>query len=321
MNIFPGSLLLLLILVLKRPWIASASLGNSFPTYKTCVEICRMDLCDKAGYYYSKRDLIPLPLLLLWKCSDDCQYRCMWGVVRLFENKGWPSPQFHGKWPFIRFLGVQEPASALFSIMNCCMHIKMMVSWLKKYESNVPMFKIWICYGLISINGWLWSTIFHTRDTPFTELMDYLSAFAIVFSGAYAMGMRILIGARKRYSVIYTVVCFLFFFNHALYLSSGPFDYGYNLFANVFVGVLSAALSGILLLKNRHLPHCKNLFIAVFALLCCMYFEIHDFPPYMWVLDAHALWHLCTCPAIYFFWRFVIDDTRYLQRTQTYNKL
>lgn len=41
--------------------------------------------------------MISLPLLFLWKCSDDCQYRCMWGVVETFQKKGWPPPQFHGK--------------------------------------------------------------------------------------------------------------------------------------------------------------------------------------------------------------------------------
>ena len=33
-----------------------------------------------------------------------------------------PILQFHGKWPFHRFLGMQEPASVLFSLLNLLAH-------------------------------------------------------------------------------------------------------------------------------------------------------------------------------------------------------
>ncbi|XP_073969535.1 uncharacterized protein isoform X3 [Rhodnius prolixus] len=163
----------------------AASLGNTFPTYKSCVESCSSDICSSDGYYFANPQMISLPLLFLWKCSDDCQYRCMWGVVETFQKKGWPPPQFHGK---------------------------------------------------ISMNGWVWSAIFHSRDTPFTELMDYLSAFGLVFSSAYGIGMRLLLYKRRLFSIAFTFLCLLFYVNHAIYLSSGLFDYKYNLFANIIVG-------------------------------------------------------------------------------------
>ena len=72
-------------------------------------------------------------------------------------------PQFHGKWPFVRVLGIQEAASALFSVLNLLPHVFM----LRKLRAQVPpgtrMRNVWTAYGLVSINTWTWSTIFHTR--------------------------------------------------------------------------------------------------------------------------------------------------------------
>ena len=42
------------------------------------------------------------------------------------------------------------------------------------------MYSVWIGYGIVSLNAWLWSTIFHSRDVDLTEKMDYFSAFSIV---------------------------------------------------------------------------------------------------------------------------------------------
>uniref|UniRef100_T1I6T7 Post-GPI attachment to proteins factor 3 n=1 Tax=Rhodnius prolixus TaxID=13249 RepID=T1I6T7_RHOPR len=241
----------------------AASLGNTFPTYKSCVESCSSDICSSDGYYFANPQMISLPLLFLWKCSDDCQYRCMWGVVETFQKKGWPPPQFHGK---------------------------------------------------ISMNGWVWSAIFHSRDTPFTELMDYLSAFGLVFSSAYGIGMRLLLYKRRLFSIAFTFLCLLFYVNHAIYLSSGLFDYKYNLFANIIVGAFLVLNCILFIVMNRTLPQTKPLAIAVATISGALYLEIIDFPPFLWVLDAHSLWHLLTAPVTHYFWRYIIQDTKYLQK-------
>uniref|UniRef100_A0A224XSD8 Post-GPI attachment to proteins factor 3 n=1 Tax=Panstrongylus lignarius TaxID=156445 RepID=A0A224XSD8_9HEMI len=295
--------LMLLSAVLAYLDTIAASLGNTFPTYKSCVESCTSDICSPDGYYFANPELTSLPLLLLWKCSDDCQYRCMWGVVDTFQKKGWPPPQFHGKWPFVRILGIQEPASTLFSLLNFGLHAKSFSKFLKDVRYSNPMYKVWIAYALISMNGWIWSAIFHTRDTPFTELMDYLSAFGLVFSSAYGVGMRLLLFKRRIFSIAFTVLCLLFYVNHAIYLSSGLFDYKYNLFANIVVGTFLVLNCILFIVINRSLPQTKALTIAVTTITGALYLEIIDFPPYFWILDAHSLWHLLTAPVTHYFWR------------------
>ena len=35
--------------------------------------------------------------LLLWDCTDECDYQCMWTTVDAYQRDGTPVPQFHGK--------------------------------------------------------------------------------------------------------------------------------------------------------------------------------------------------------------------------------
>uniref|UniRef100_A0A146MAA2 Post-GPI attachment to proteins factor 3 n=2 Tax=Lygus hesperus TaxID=30085 RepID=A0A146MAA2_LYGHE len=311
------SVIVLFCFVILAVWCeeASGSLGNSFPIYKDCVEECRKDICDKDGYYFLRNELTALPLILLWRCSDDCRYRCMWVVIDQFERKGWPPPQFHGKWPFVRILGIQEPASTLFSLLNLGIHVSMFKRYWREFNRHTPLFSVWIFHGVVSINGWVWSTIFHTRDIGFTELMDYLSAFAMVFSSVYCLGMRLLLDlAKDSYGAFLTGICVLFYLNHALYLSSGPFDYSYNLVANISVGFITLLICAALIFRNRSLPHSKMLAAAVGILTVSLYLEVNDFSPICWFLDAHALWHALTAPSIYFFWKFIFEDSRYLKK-------
>ncbi|XP_035753848.1 post-GPI attachment to proteins factor 3, partial [Egretta garzetta] len=69
-----------------------------------------------------------------WTCRDDCKYECMWLTVRLYVQGGHRVPQFHGKWPFSRFLFFQEPASAFASFLNGLASFVMLL----RYKAAVP---------------------------------------------------------------------------------------------------------------------------------------------------------------------------------------
>ena len=56
--------------------------------------------------------------MLQWSWTDDCRYECMHRIVAERVACGEEIQQYHGKWPFVRVAGVQEPASALFSLAN-----------------------------------------------------------------------------------------------------------------------------------------------------------------------------------------------------------
>ena len=46
---------------------------------------------------------------------------------------------------------------------------------------------------------------------------------------------------------------------------------------------------------------------ALFVLLVgvCMIFEVMDFPPVLWIIDAHSLWHLATAGLPFIFYQYV----------------
>merc|ERR1712243_485383 len=61
----------------------------------------------------------------------------MWETVTEMKIRHGQVPQFHGKWPFIRVLGIQEPASTLFSILNLLSNLYMLI-WFSTHSKDGP---------------------------------------------------------------------------------------------------------------------------------------------------------------------------------------
>ncbi|KAK2111835.1 Post-GPI attachment to proteins factor 3 [Saguinus oedipus] len=91
---------------------------------------------------------------------------------------------------------------------------------------------------------------------------------------------------------------------HVSYLSLIRFDYGYNLVANVAIGLVNVAWWLAWCLWNqRRLPHVRKCVVVVLLLQGLSLLELLDFPPLFWVLDAHAIWHISTIPVHVLFFR------------------
>lgn len=57
--------------------------------------------------------------------------------------------------------------------------------------------------------------------------------------------------------------------------------------------------------NRRTLPYWWKCGLVVLLLHGLALLELMDFPPMLWVLDAHAVWHLSTIPVHFLFYRFV----------------
>ncbi|NXK56226.1 PGAP3 factor, partial [Chauna torquata] len=259
-----------------------------------------------------------------WTCRDDCKYECMWHTVRLYVQGGRRVPQFHGKWPFLRFLFVQEPASAFASFLNGLASFLMLLRYKAAVPPASPMYPTCVTFAWVSVNAWFWSTVFHTRDTAVTEKLDYFCASAVVLHSVYLCCVRTLGLRRPALIGIFRAFLLLFLACHISYLTLVRFDYGYNMAANVVIGETrggggtvgpgsGAGCSpptplpppGLLnllwwlwwCLRNRpRLPHVWKCAVVVLLLQAGALLELLDFPPLFWVLDAHALWHISTVP-------------------------
>lgn len=256
--------------------------------------------------------------LVLWSCKDECKYECMWKTTFLFIERGWKVPQFHGKWPFIRIFGMQEPASVIFSILNLLGHFIGLRKFRSEISSGTPYYVMWHIFAWICMNAWCWSTIFHTRDTPTTELMDYGCAYSMVIASFYCMVARIA-SLHKRHVIwrlILAGLIFMFFMKHFIFLTYIQ-DYTYNMQLNIVTGT-TAGMGWIVWYMNQRKSKPYAWKMAVFVLLSAasLVWEVFDFPPYWFTLDAHSLWHLNTAPLVILLYSFIIDDCKYLSNEQ-----
>lgn len=275
--------------------------------------IC-MRQCSKGCSLDEYPGKLPIYLTVFWwDCSDECKYQCMHNVTASDMRNNRRIKQFYGKWPFIRFLGIQEPASVLFSIFNGIGHI---LGW-RMLRSTVPntdynMYTVWKVNLVVCINGWFWSTVFHTRDLNWTEKMDYFCATSMVMYSLFACLMRF-IGLENKRSCFFVGLSFLCLFcYHVFYLAFVHFDYGYNMKFNVAIGLTNVCSWLSWCLTHYHQqPYvwkCAFVTVGVFLLLGL---ELGDFPPLLWTFDAHSLWHLGTAPFCYFWYSFLVDDAKY----------
>ena len=335
---------LICLAVIVQP--ASASIGDRSYAYRACQSHCISSTCDAAPD--APADARPPPPWL-WFCSADCGYACMHNLtdaaispLLTFDEKlrllpGLPPDrvvQFNGKWPFYRLGSVQEPLSVLFSLANLAMHVKYGLGMRAKLPDTLPapLKRAYALVPLAGINLWIWSTVFHTRDTPATEKLDYFSAAASMMCNLYVAVVR-LAGlyasastrdtsalARKALAAL----LFAIFVCHTSYLTFWRFDYGYNMQFNIGIGILHNLLwsawslhhfrlpARALSASERRAPHYLRP-VAVLTLLSSLTaLELLDFPPLYRALDAHALWHLSTIPIVKMWYDCLLVDAWWL---------
>ncbi|EEB17464.1 conserved hypothetical protein [Pediculus humanus corporis] len=225
------------------------SIGDNSFFYINCVQYCDYKFCHSGKQKVHHRALKNFEYSL-WSCIENCEYECQWKTVESFQKRNWPIPQFRGKWPFIRLFGFQEPASVFFSVLNFITVLKLILLFRKKVSNSAPYYYIWNLFGLIQLNSWFWSTVYHTRDVDFTEKMDYISAFILIIYSFYAMGLRYISPSINKKTLLWSIFCGLFGLNHVSYLWLYNFDYGWSNRSRVVSMEFSSFSITILCLEN-----------------------------------------------------------------------
>ncbi|KAJ8072506.1 hypothetical protein AAF712_011199 [Marasmius tenuissimus] len=311
-----------------------ASAGDRSSDFHRCLFRCKVAQCDIAS-----PATLSIPLRLTqWTCLDNCKYHCMHDITTVDVDKGEPMLQYYGKWPFWRFAGMQEPASVLFSLLNLWAHVRGFSKVRKEVPDLHPLKRYFLIWSAASVNTWVWSAVFHTRDTPFTEKLDYFSAALTIFTALYFTSIRIfhlytpnqsrltmrnrIYAASKRLKA-WTFVCVLAYAAHVSYLTYLPrFDYTYNVVFNLVIGLthnalwllysLPSSLSLIRRYPNRPKSYrpsfVSNAFYLVLFTTAATALELFDFQPVARMIDAHSLWHLCTIPIAAYWYRFLVQD-------------
>ena len=243
---------------------------------------------------------------MLWTCPQNCDHICQHITThkRLAQSPPPPNPvlQYHGKWPFHRLAGLQEPFSVLFSLLNFLAHRNGLHRLRAAVPASYPLRKYYEAFSYFGLTSWVFSVIFHSRDFKITERLDYFAAGASVLYGLYFTPIRVFrldrpTQVRQSILRLWTLLCVAMFVAHVSYLTLWRWDYGYNMAANVTVGVAQNILwTGFSIRSYRELHKSWAAWpgLIVAWIVLAMSLELLDFPPLGGMLDAHSLWHLGT---------------------------
>lgn len=341
------------VLLLLR--VIRASPGDRLDVFGECTDACEYTrLCansdidqlnTETNQFYAVpfgRAPVLLRHFLAWDCVSDCDYQCQQIITHKRMEKGESFLQFHGKWPFKRMFGIQELFSALFSIGNFIPHYRgyrMLQSLLSKVQKGgdkgqTVLLQNYIYVSIAGMTAWTASTIFHLRDLPFTEKMDYFWAGGTVISAFHAISIRVTrLDKRPQLATIFTWIIAGIFSLHILRLAV-QWSYTYNMRFNVAFGVLQYILVFILSFQNYRTllqrKKARNLPVKVYTKLIyalslqpvllvvitslAMSLELFDFFSYRYQIDAHAVWHLSTIWPSWALYDFLLADFNYITR-------
>lgn len=343
------------------PLPAGSSAGSGLPATRRCSPLCRGS-GGGGGGINGAQQATPLALRLWrWDCAADCSYLCMWQLEGSRRQAGAAPQKYHGKWPFARLAGMQEPASVLFSLLNLAAHVHCLARFRRLCGAQRvqraqhgktaaagrtaaaaqngaagcaicgtggasngsacaacaqaadapephPYAWLWAGYMLLSINAWLWSAVFHSRDTRLTERLDYLSAALLIFFNLFLSIVRV---CRLRAPAALAAVAaplLLFLAAHFRFMLLVLFDYGYHVKVCIAAGAAQSLLWLAWAAAPRRPPGRAPLLAFILLVNACMALEVLDFPPILSTLDAHSLWHAATAPLVFLFYRFIEAD-------------
>ncbi|XP_071498993.1 post-GPI attachment to proteins factor 3-like [Diadema antillarum] len=302
--------------------LVQGSVGDRLPVYKNTVRSCLNLECGSSAKLeeFSRNRQLYLSLLG-WDCQSECQYKSMWKTVEHLNRDEKPIPQFHGKWPFIRVFGIQEPASTVFSIGNGLAQVYFLRQLRRTVPHTVPMYYPGHFQCLVAINAWIWSTAFHARDLAWTEKLDYYCAYSIVLCSLVTSLVRVLAvrndSLDKRIIAGIAIVIGYVYCKHVYYLHYVHFDYAYNMRMNITTAILSFIVWVLWSLWNiRRQPYLWKAIVCVVTINLCILLEVLDFPPVWWTFDAHSIWHASTIPITFLWTSFFMDDCLYLHNAR-----
>uniref|UniRef100_A0A7S4D834 Post-GPI attachment to proteins factor 3 n=1 Tax=Heterosigma akashiwo TaxID=2829 RepID=A0A7S4D834_HETAK len=214
---------------------------------------------------------------------------------------------------------MQEVASTAFSLGNAAPHV-----WFAIFRKNDIAPQGWYMRGyvltgsFVYIFGWLCSALFHARDTPLTEKMDYFSATLMVTYALWTTLLRIFgpFARRPRAFRFVRGALALWYCSHVYYMTFVLFDYGYNVKVAIFLGSVNFLIWLFYTGRIRRRYQWKMIASLVWT-HASLALEIYDIPPIFGIFDSHSLWHALTIPVGYLYYCFIIDDAAFEMKRTT----
>ena len=315
--------LLLIVTVIN---ITYASWGDIDPMFQSCLRSCNAEKCMKSAIESFKNPASsykpPLLQVVPLSCSELCNYGCINEMSENRRHNGYPQIKYYGHWAFVRYFGLEEPASVVFSILNAFPHISFFITQiLKSKTTNSDMenketcyMQYWLMlYSTIATICWFSSAIYHSKKTKNTTQLDLITALLFIITGLFLVIRRIYDKNANYYSILMiSSILYIFWGIRAYYMLQNQISFDNHMKTSIFLVILTTTLWFLWLLyihynnKTHINSKVKYLcFICQIWLILASALEIFDFPPLYGIFDAHSLWHLVTIPlgyVWYIFW-------------------
>ncbi|XP_066925225.1 post-GPI attachment to proteins factor 3-like [Clytia hemisphaerica] len=276
--------------------LVECSPGDRDPHFQLCSRKCIVNCINQQHSFLS------------WGCKGECEYDCMFRITDERTKLGLDILQYYGKWPFYRLFIIQEPASFIFSVLNLVSQIIGWIHYSKNVDSSFKFYGLAKVQSFINSVAWTCAIIFHTRDTYWTEKMDYFSAAAVIGVSLFTCFSHI-IGDMESFATKFIGALILSVFSfHIYYMAFIHFDYGYNMKFLVSNGIINITVWFIWSWINRKKRPVGKCVLVMGGTLLLASLEVFDFPPIFWILDGHALWHFGTIPIPFLWFSFLTEN-------------
>jgi len=177
-----------------------------------------------------------------------CQDRC-WQLAHEnctewnWANGGTETFKLFGRWPMKR-VGIFEGFCSAFL---CLLSVILYSIYLIRYRNSLKSFHtisqgkygfegLFQVYYLFWIITFLCAALFHTKDTPLTERLDYYSAFAAIIYSVYTTYVRVLWITKRSLRLAFAAPFLIYLMYHIWYMQFVSFDYGYNMIMGSIFG-------------------------------------------------------------------------------------
>ena len=295
-----------------------ASQGDNQFEFRQCLSYCFRNQCSSE--YSSSSTSLSYKFLPHWNCRELCTYNCIQNATKLRRATGLSIFKYYGHWPFERHYSLEEPASTIFSLLNCIPHIIHFPISLSKSGAAYDRYymTIWLQISpIISINAWICSTLYHAKKTPMSTLLDYVSALVLLSYSLWIACRRVISNTltHSYITILFILSCLCVCYRiHSMIKGEVSYDSHMSLCICISIAHVIVWLYWCLVqyTKHRLKSNNKHILSSIYTCIICQIWfilsamlELFDFPPIFYYLcDAHSLWHLATVPLGFLWYRF-----------------
>lgn len=247
------------------------------------------------------------------KIGNMCHYICL-------KQLSLENIKRNGRWGFCPVLGMTEFFSVVFSFSNFIINQCSFNLFLRPQIQFIKMKDLFKLQCHISNMAFISSTLFHIHENVLTRNMDYYFAILVLLFGLYMSFMRLMLIYKFECKYRFTIrSIFICYFIYHISRMSNEFDYVYNKISCVIIITLTFLFHFFIYAHYKSYEYVKNIVFFTFLFSLAGYIEIQDIPPYKYLLDSHAVWHLFGCLSTPFYIKFWADDIKH--HRHIYNNL